>query len=109
MATLVDTPSSDGVKTRKAEASISIDNLDPTTAGRWRDFSGIEGLVFSLGLGPDRQPARAWVERHRQEIELMPTRIVPMAPTIAVEVIRRGGRVELDVQGASGGSCAPKR
>jgi hypothetical protein len=84
---------------RRITAALSIDDLDRTTAGCWRDFSGIERLVVSLSFGSDRQPARAWVERHRDEIRYMPTRLVPIAPTVAADVVARDGRVELEVQG----------
>lgn len=83
---------------QRMTAAVSVDGLDRMTEGRWREFAGIGHLVVGLSYGPERQPARAWVERHRHEIESVPTSVVPIAPTVAAEVLRRGGRVELDVQ-----------
>lgn len=80
-------------------SSISLDDLDRITEGEWDDMEKIEHLVVSLGHGPDREPARSWVRRHRDEIQRMPTRIVPVAPEIAREVLARGGQIVLDVQG----------
>jgi hypothetical protein len=87
--------------------AIPLDRLDRVTEGRWRDLDGIVHLVVALGRGPDRQPGRRWVERHRQEIERVPTRIAAIAPEVAVEVLARGGRVELSVEdGLRWGWCA---
>jgi len=88
-------------------AAISLDHLDQISEGHWRDLAGIQHLVVSLAAGVDREPARSWVERHRYEIERLPTLVVPIAPRVAVELIERGGHVDLDPQdGLRWGWCA---
>jgi len=78
-------------------SAVSLDELDRLTQGQWGDPKNIVQIIASLGHGADHQPARAWVERHEQEIQHLPARIVPIAPAVAVKVAARGGRVEIDV------------
>jgi hypothetical protein len=92
---------------QRMTTAISIDYLDRITEGHWTDFAGIEHLVVALSHGPERQPARAWVDRHRNEIERMPTQVVPIAPTVAVEVVQSGGQIDLAIQkGLRWAACA---
>lgn len=87
-----------GALTRMTSA-VSLDELDRLTEGQWHDMTKIVHLVVSLGLAEDHEPARSWVNRHRDEIQDMPTRVVPIAPLVGVEVISRGGHIDLDPQG----------
>lgn len=80
-------------------SAISLDDLDGITEGYWHDFTKIERLVVSLGYGEDHEPARSWVQRHRDQIQRMPTLIVPIAPRVAAELVARGGQIQLDVSG----------
>ncbi len=77
---------------------VSLDELDQITEGHWRNLAGIEDLVVGLGYGKDHEPARSWVHRQLAEIHTLPTRVVPIAPADAVEVLARGGEVVLNVQ-----------
>ena len=79
-------------------AAVPLDALDETTRGHWADFSGITAVVHALSFGPAHEPARTWVRRHRAEIRWIPTILVPIAPDVAVEVVRRGGLVSLETQ-----------
>jgi hypothetical protein len=80
-------------------ASVAFDDLDRIANGHWGDLAAIEELVIGLGHGVDHEPARSWVHRHQHEIHEMPTRVVPIAPDVAVHVLANGGRIVLQVQG----------
>jgi hypothetical protein len=80
-------------------SAVSLDELDQVTAGHWRDFTLIQEIVLSLGHGPNHEPARTWVLRHQDEIELIPTSVIPIAPEVVVRMLARGLEVRLDVQG----------
>ncbi len=80
-------------------SSVSLTALDRMANGHWHDFGQIEELVVSLSLGRDHEPAKSWVHRHGDEIQDMPTRIVPIAPKVAADLLARGGRVKLQVDG----------
>ena len=80
-------------------SSVPPTTLDRMSVGHWHDFHQIEDLVVSLSLGRDHEPARSWVQSHSGEIQEMPTRIVPIAPEVAVDLVARGGRVQLQVDG----------
>lgn len=79
-------------------AAVPLDALDQSTRGHWTDFSEITTVVHALSFGPDHEPARTWIRRHRAEVTCIPTMLVPIAPDVAADVVRRGGTVVLETQ-----------
>ena len=71
-------------------SGASLDDLDRLTAGHWGDFRSIHELVLSLSHGANHEPARTWVLRHRDEIEDIPTTVVPIAPEVVANMLARG-------------------
>ncbi len=78
-------------------AAVPIDALDTTTQDHWCDLARIQSLVVALGHADDHEPARSWVMNHLDEIETLPTRVIPIAPEAAVELERRGRSLTVEV------------
>lgn len=83
----------------RAVAAVDLDHLDGITAGLWSSPSRVDRLVETLAQGNDQTYARSWVVRHRAEIQTAPVGIAGVSPEVAVEVISRGGEVDLGLSG----------
>ncbi len=78
-------------------ASIDVKCLDHIFEEHWSKLPH-DLLVFAchLRVSRDHEPASSWIKRHSQRISTMATRLAILAPSVATEVVDRGGRIALD-------------
>ncbi len=75
-------------------SSIDLERLESIFEGHWPRLPH-DLLVFlcHLRVNRDHEPALSWVRRHSQRISTMATRLAILAPSVAIEVVERGGSI----------------
>lgn len=94
---------------RKIADAIDFTVLDQTTEGYWQSLPfEFERLVDALALPPNSEPARSWVNSHREELERVSPILAIVAPSAVVYRLHAGLQLDLDVEHGLGWERASK-
>jgi len=76
---------------RILEQQLDFERLDRLTQGLWPSMPReLEMLLLAFDFGPNREPARSWVRRHAPEIEHISSKLIHVAPDVALAKIKEG-------------------
>lgn len=82
---------------RSVVSAVDLDRLASVFEGHWARLPHeLELLVGQLRVGSDNEPVVSWLRHHSARIESLPARLAVMSPSLAVDVVKRGGVVALD-------------
>lgn len=82
---------------RAVVTSVDFDRLALVFERHWERLPHeLEILACQLRAGPDHEPVVSWLRRHSDRIEILPARLAVMSPSLAVDVVKRGGIVALE-------------
>ena len=82
---------------KRAVAAVDIERLEPLFERHWQELPhDMMALAWMLRSGADHEPAATWVRRHAHSIRTMATRLAALLPSVAVEVVSRGGQIAFD-------------
>ncbi|QQR74110.1 MAG: hypothetical protein IPJ17_00455 [Holophagales bacterium] len=82
---------------RAVVTAIDLDRLAAAFEGHWKRLPHeLEILAGQLRAGPDHEPVVSWLRRHSDRIEVLAVRLAIMSPSLAADVVKRGGSVALD-------------
>lgn len=88
---------------RTLEKQLDFERLDRLTEGMWSQMPReLEMLLLVIDFGPNKEPARSWVRRHASEIQNVSSKLIHIAPDIALVKIREGAFYSFKAAGSDG-------
>ena len=79
-------------------SGLNLSRLDEELGREWeRPRHELQVLLSVLAVGEDREPARSWITRHASELQILTPRLGWIAPTAAVDALRRGIELPLEL------------
>lgn len=83
-------------------AAIDTHRLDEAADGLWGEIPHeLHVLLGALSLGRTKEPARGWIARHAYDLHALRINICLASPKVAVDALRRGAKLVLDIYRAA--------